>query len=84
MARRKRERRYGTMIHFIHLGTQLWKYDWHTYSRPGIRLDFWGEIQANVFSSARVGEYIESVCRPGTGRGLYYRVSGLDIQTSVH
>jgi hypothetical protein len=27
MARRKRERRYGTMFHFIHLGTQLWKYD---------------------------------------------------------
>jgi len=28
-----------------------------------------------VFISARVGEYIESTCRTGSGRGLYYRVS---------
>jgi hypothetical protein len=28
-----------------------------------------------VFTSARVGEYIQSTCRPGSGRGLYYRVS---------
>ncbi|KIW99556.1 uncharacterized protein Z518_11295 [Rhinocladiella mackenziei CBS 650.93] len=27
----------------------------------------------NTFSSSRIGEYIESTCRPGSGRGLYYR-----------
>ena len=28
----------------------------------------------NVFTSARVGEYIESTAREGTGRGLYYKI----------
>jgi hypothetical protein len=84
MARRKRERRYGAMVHFKHLGTQLWRCDWNVYSKPGIRLDLWGEIQANVFSSSRVGEYIESTCRPGSGRGLYYRVSLLVHETTKH
>ena len=28
---RKRARRYGTMVHFIHLGTQLWQNDWLIY-----------------------------------------------------
>ena len=68
------------MVHFKHLGTQLWRCDWKVYSKPGIRIDLWGEIQANVFSSSRVGEYIESTCRPGSGRGLYYRVSLLVLE----
>jgi len=28
LACKKRERCYGTMIHFIYLGTQLWQNDW--------------------------------------------------------
>ena len=68
------------MVHFKHLGTQLWRCDWKVYSKPGIRIDLWGEIQANVFSSSRVGEYIESTCRPKSGRGLYYRVSLLVLK----
>ncbi|KAF8652167.1 hypothetical protein AX16_004524 [Volvariella volvacea WC 439] len=70
---RKRIRRFATVPHFIRLGTQLWGRDWATYGRPGDRVDLWAEIQLNVFTSARVGEYIESTARAGSGRGLRYR-----------
>lgn len=45
------------------------------YEKPGIRVDVWAEIQLNAFTSARVGEFLESTCRAGSGRGLHYRVS---------
>ena len=38
-------------------------------------MDLWAEVQLNVFTSARVGEYIESTVRAGSGRGLHYRIS---------
>lgn len=75
LARKKRERCYATMIHFVHLGTQLWQNDWHRYERPGIRIEVWAEIQLHAFTPARVGEYLESTYRAGSGRGLYFRVS---------
>jgi len=40
---------------------------------PGDRVDLWVEFQLNVFTSARVGEYIESTSRAGSGRGLRFR-----------
>lgn len=79
LARRKRERCYGTMTHFVYLGTQLWEGDWGVYKRPGARIDLWGEIQLKVFTSARVGEYIESSARAGTGRGLHFKVSSFQL-----
>ena len=75
MAHRKRIRSYGTTNHFIHLGTQLWEKDWQIYDKSRVRVDTWAKIQLYVFTSARVGEYIESTCRAGSGRGLRYRVS---------
>lgn len=78
LAQRKRERCYASMIHFVHLGTQPWRNDWHKYKRPGIRIEVWAEIQLHAFISARVGEYLESTCRAGSGRGLHYRVSDAD------
>jgi len=48
------------MIQSSYLGGQLWQNDWHMYQKPGIRVEVWGEIQLNVFTSARVGEYIVS------------------------
>lgn len=75
LAHRKRIRSYGTTNHFIHLETQLWEKDWQIYDKPRVRVDTWAKIQLYVFTSARVGEYIESTCRAGSGRGLYYRVS---------
>lgn len=75
LARKKRERCYATIIQFIHLGTQLWQISWPKYERPGIRIEVWAEIQLYAFTSARIGEYLESTCRAGSGRGLYFRVS---------
>ncbi len=77
LAHRRRIRSYGTTNHFIHLGTQLWGKDWQIYDKQRVRLDTWAKIQLYVFTSARVGEYIESTCRAGSGRGLYYRVSAV-------
>lgn len=62
------------MVHFLYLGTQLWQNDWLMFETPGARVDLWAEIQLNVFTSARVGGYIESTVRAGSGRGLHYRV----------
>ena len=67
------------MIHFVYLGTQLWEGDWGVYKRPGARIDLWGEFQLNVFTFARVGEYIESSARSGTGRGLHFKVSPFQL-----
>ena len=75
MKHRQRTRSYGTTNHFIHLGTQLWEKDWQIYDKPPVRVDTWAKIQLYVFTSARVGEYIVSTCRAGSGRGLRYRVS---------
>ena len=83
MAHRKRIRSYGTTNHFIYLGTQLWEKDWQIYDKPRVRVDTWAKIQLYVFTSARVGEYIESTCRAGSGRGLHYRVSTIHRESSL-
>ncbi|KAL8648857.1 MAG: hypothetical protein Q9210_004743 [Variospora velana] len=75
LAHRERIRSYGTTNHFIHLETQLWGKDWQIYDKPRVRADAWAKIQLYVFTSARVGEYFESTCRAGSGRGLYDCVS---------
>ena len=69
LAYQKRARRFGTMLHFVYLGTQLWKCDWHRYDRPRDRLDLWDGVMLNVFTSARVGEHIESTSRGGSSQG---------------
>lgn len=61
----------------LNASSQSQELGWHMYQKPGIRVEVWGEIQLNVFTSARVGEYIESTCRAGSGRGLYFQVSAL-------
>ena len=63
------------MLHFVYLGTLSWKFDWYRYGSPKDRLDLWDGIMLNVFTSARVGDYIESTAREGSGRGLRYKVS---------
>ncbi|KAL8296236.1 hypothetical protein RB600_001635 [Gaeumannomyces tritici] len=69
----KRPRRFGTKNHFVHLGRQLWGNDWVEYENPATRVYDWADFMAIVCSSARIGEYIESTCRAGSGRGLYYK-----------
>ena len=83
LARQKRVRKFATMIHFVYLGTLLWKYDWHRYGSPKDRLDLWDGIMLNAFTSARVGEYIESTAREGSGRGLRYEVGLLQRRYSM-
>ncbi|KAI0956552.1 hypothetical protein AcW1_005203 [Taiwanofungus camphoratus] len=34
LARQKWARCFGTMLHIIYLGMQLWKYNWHLYDSP--------------------------------------------------
>lgn len=43
------------------------------FRRPGARVELTAEILLNVFTAARVGEYVESSARVGTGRGLHFR-----------
>jgi hypothetical protein len=71
----KRPRRFATKVVLNHLANQLFAVDWFVYKSPATRLDDWAIQLGNTFSSARIGEYIESSCRSKTGRGLYYKVS---------
>jgi hypothetical protein len=81
----KRPRRFATKTHLLHFARQLWMSDWFEYKPPATRLDDWLLHLANTFSSSRSGEYIESSCRLGSARGLYYRVSGFVSQkVEVH
>ncbi|CAI6342310.1 unnamed protein product [Periconia digitata] len=70
---RKRLRRYGSQIHFLHLGTLWWKNDWFVLPKPRRRPELWALTSAIVFSTSRIGEYIESTCRIGSGRGLRFK-----------
>lgn len=74
MPERKRARRYANRNHLYHFARQLRKVNWFEYSVPGIRVVDWALTLAIVYSSARIGEYIESLVRRGSGRGLHYKV----------
>jgi hypothetical protein len=74
MPERKRARRYANRNHLLHFARQLWKVDWFEYCSPGVRVVDWALTLAILYSSARIGEYIESQARRGSGRGLHYKV----------
>lgn len=76
MPERKRKRRYANKHHLYHFARQLWKVDWWKYELPLTRVVDWALTLAIVYSSARIGEYIESLARKGSGRGLHYKVLG--------
>lgn len=84
LPRYKRARKYAAMPHLVYLARLLWGYDWYRYGSPKDRLDLWDGILLNVFTSARVGEYIESTAREGSGRGLRYNVSLLQGRCSMN
>jgi hypothetical protein len=48
--------------------------DWFVYQKPSTKVDDWALTLATVYSSARVGEYIESLTKKGSDRGLRYKV----------
>ena len=74
MPKTKRARRFATKTVLLNYAWQLFAEDWIEYRHPGTIIDDWGLLLANAYSSSRIGEYIESCCRAGTGRGLYFKV----------
>jgi hypothetical protein len=74
MPERKRARRYTNRNHLYQFTRQLWKVDWFEYCSPEVIVVDWALTLAIVYSSARIGEYIESLSRRGSGRGLHYKV----------
>ncbi|KID88162.1 hypothetical protein MAJ_11080, partial [Metarhizium majus ARSEF 297] len=74
----KKFRRYPSANHLYCYAIQQWAQDFHVYRYPSTRVNDWALPLSSVFSTARIGEYIESTARAGSGRGLHYRV-GPDV-----
>ncbi|KAH7141572.1 hypothetical protein B0J13DRAFT_637362 [Dactylonectria estremocensis] len=73
MSKTKRPRRFATKNVLLNYARQLWAADWVEYKHLGMIIDDWGLLLGNVYSSSRIGEYIEFTCRAGTGRGLHFK-----------
>ncbi|KAF5965393.1 carbonic anhydrase 2 [Fusarium coicis] len=73
MPKHKRRRRFATKNVMLNYARQLWAADWIEHKCPATPVDDWGLLLGNTYSSSRIGEYIESSCRAGTGRGLYFK-----------
>ncbi|KID85245.1 hypothetical protein MAJ_11226, partial [Metarhizium majus ARSEF 297] len=69
----KKFRRYPSANHLYCYAIQQWAQDFHVYRYPSTRVNDWALPLSSVFSTARIGEYIESTARAGSGRGLHYR-----------
>ncbi|KAH7025178.1 uncharacterized protein B0I36DRAFT_249983, partial [Microdochium trichocladiopsis] len=69
----KRPRRFASETHYEQLAIQMWANDWHSYSYPVVRIMDWAAMYAAICSGSRIGEYFESTCRSGSGRGLRFR-----------
>ncbi|KAL2385941.1 hypothetical protein RJZ90_000952 [Blastomyces dermatitidis] len=63
-------RDFVTLNHFRNLIQQLWKNDWYEFPFPIYRVYFSAFLKMCMYSTARVGEYLESTARRGSGRGL--------------
>ncbi|RSL83113.1 hypothetical protein CEP52_016802 [Fusarium oligoseptatum] len=73
MPKHKRRRRFAGKKVILNCAIQLWAADWIEHKHPAAPVDDWGLLLGNAYSSSRIGEYIESTCRRGTGRGLYFK-----------
>ncbi|KAI1455456.1 hypothetical protein F4805DRAFT_435597 [Annulohypoxylon moriforme] len=69
LLREKRPRRYANENHLFCYAEQVWAQDFHVYRQPSTRVNDWGLFLSNVFSTARIGEFIESTVRNGSDRG---------------
>lgn len=78
----ERARRHMVSMHFDWIGEFAWAHDWKVLSRPSIRIDRWALLSANVYTAARVSDYIESSARLNSGIGLHYKVCLDDLLTS--
>ncbi|KAK3364947.1 hypothetical protein B0T24DRAFT_598267 [Lasiosphaeria ovina] len=75
MPKAKRTTRFAAKTVLLNYARQLFADDWIEHRYPGTMVDDWGLLLANVYSSSRIREYIESSCRAGTGRGLYFKLT---------
>ncbi|KAF1953125.1 hypothetical protein CC80DRAFT_551828 [Byssothecium circinans] len=73
LLREKKPRRYANSSHITSFGKRYWGGDWKEYDSPATRLNDWDLFLVDVFSSARILDYIESTCRRGTNRGLKFK-----------
>ncbi|EGE04691.1 hypothetical protein TEQG_03558 [Trichophyton equinum CBS 127.97] len=69
--REHRERNYLTLTHFQNLLQQLWRKDWYMFTFPIYQVYLSSLLKSCMYSSGRVGEYVESTARPDSDRGLY-------------
>jgi hypothetical protein len=70
----KRPRHYLTVPHFRILMEHMWTKDWYRYEYGATLVNDYALHVFDLYSSARVGEYIESSARKDSGRGLKYEV----------
>jgi hypothetical protein len=75
-----RERHYLTLKKYCILVAVIWENDWYEFDHEASRVGFSAKMNFYVYSSARLGEVVESSARANTGKGLRYRVSKLCIQ----
>jgi hypothetical protein len=73
-----RPRLYLTVPHFRILMEHMWTKDWYQYQHGGTMVNDYTLQLFSLYSSSRVGEYIESTARKGSGRGLKYKVRCLE------
>ncbi|KAG9242200.1 hypothetical protein BJ878DRAFT_544482 [Calycina marina] len=67
-----RVRHYLTVPYFRILMEHMWTKDWCQYGHGGTLVNDYGRQLLSIYSSSRVGEFIESRARKGSGRGLLY------------
>ena len=76
-----RTRHFLTVNHSTILMKQIWQNDWlgRVHTRSIVQDS--AALILFTYTSGRVGEYFESECRRGSGRGLLYKVGILGHST---
>ncbi|KAI1865948.1 uncharacterized protein JN550_007926 [Neoarthrinium moseri] len=75
-----RPRRWPKIVHFIHLGQQLFVQDWIKFPSAATRVYFWAWFSCNVASGSRIGELVESSARgQNCDRGLRFKDARLIV-----
>src|SRR5580692_11347012 len=67
-------RHYLTVPYFRIMMEHMWTKDWYQYGHGGTLVNDYGRQLLSIYSSSRVGEFIESTARKGSGRGLLFKV----------
>jgi hypothetical protein len=68
-----RIRHYLTVPYFRIPMEHMWTKDWYQYDHGGTQVNDHGKYIFHIYSPSRVGEFIESSSRKGSGRGFLYK-----------